>query len=209
MICRGCLNQKRRELILKMMGGQEEVKELEERVLQSILANQPVSHSPEDEDEVTGWADQLSDTIAKFGGSWRFILSFMSVMLVWIVFNSLAMLWKPFDPYPFILLNLALSCLAALQAPIIMMSQNRQEQRDRKRNINDYQVNLKAEFEIRQLHLKMDQLLYHQWQQLFALQELQVDMLEDLLEQATGKKAPELMDAKAPGDKPTAPESGT
>lgn len=182
-LCHNCLTQTRRELITKMLGDQEDVKQLEARVVQSIVDHQMVSVAPDDEHEATSWPDRLSDNIAKFGGSWRFILSFMCFMFCWIVLNSLSLLWKPFDPFPFILLNLALSCLAALQAPIIMMSQNRQETRDRRRNINDYQVNLKAELEIRQLHLKLDQLLYRQWQQLYTLQELQIDMLEELLEQ--------------------------
>ncbi len=184
-LCRDCLTQTRRELISRMIGEQQDVKELEAHVVQSIVDHQLVSVAPEDEAEAVSWPDRLSDNIAKFGGSWRFIVSFMVFMLIWICLNSLTLLWKPFDPYPFILLNLALSCLAALQAPVIMMSQNRQETRDRQRNINDYQVNLKAELEIRQLHLKLDQLLYRQWQQLYTLQELQIEMLEELLERET------------------------
>ena len=101
------------------------------------------------------WADGIAD----FGGSWAFLAAFGAFICLWIATNTLALLWRPFDPYPFILLNLLLSCLAAIQAPIIMMSQNRQEARDRLRAQHDYQVNLKAELEIRNLHDKIDRLL--------------------------------------------------
>jgi uncharacterized membrane protein len=100
--------------------------------------------------------------------------------LGWIAFNSIHLLLaKPVDPYPFILLNLMLSCLAAIQAPIIMMSQNRQEAKDRLRSEYDYRVNLKAELEIRQLHEKLDHLLTNQWQRMMDVQELQVELLEE------------------------------
>lgn len=179
-ICKVCLSKARHRLITKMLGRKAEVESLEERVIQSIVDHQLVSLPPDETEPEATWPDKLSDGIAKFGGSWRFILSFLSLMMCWIFINIL--LRRPFDPYPFILLNLALSCLAALQAPVIMMSQNRQETRDRSRSINDYQINLKAELEIRQLHLKLDQLLFYQWKQLYQLQELQVDLLEELLE---------------------------
>jgi uncharacterized membrane protein len=103
--------------------------------------------------------EKLSDKLAEFGGSWTFIGCFAFVMVTWISFNSIALLKGTFDPYPFILLNLVLSCLAAIQAPIIMMSQNRQEKKDRVRAESDYLVNVKAELEIRQLHSKLDMLL--------------------------------------------------
>ena len=105
---------------------------------------------------------------------------FAGFLVVWITINSVAVYWKPADPYPFILLNLLLSCLAAIQAPIIMMSQNRQEAKDRLRSQYDYQVNLKAELEIRQLHEKMDHLLSHQWERLAQIQGIQIDLLEEL-----------------------------
>src|SRR5205823_2265166 len=103
------------------------------------------------------------------------------MLVVWIVINSLAVLMRPFDPFPYILLNLILSCLAAIQAPIIMMSQNRLEARDRLRAEHDYRVNLKAELEIRHLHWKMDQLLTHQWRRLLEIQQIQTDLMEELL----------------------------
>jgi uncharacterized membrane protein len=106
-------------------------------------------------------------------------------ILCWMFINSYILISRPFDPYPFILLNLVLSCLAAIQAPIIMMSQNRQEARDRVRALNDYQVNLKAELEIRHLHQKIDHLMSHQWQRLVEIQGLQVDLLSELRGNAT------------------------
>ena len=118
----------------------------------------------------------------KVGGSWRFILIFAGVLLGWIVLNALVLLQRPFDPYPFILLNLVLSCLAAIQAPVIMMSQNRQEAKDRLRAENDYRVNLKAELEVRHVNAKMDLLLTHQWRRLMEIQQIQMDLMEELVE---------------------------
>lgn len=125
---------------------------------------------------------RLADKIAEFGGSWRFIMTFGAVIVVWIIINALFLASRAFDPYPFILLNLILSCLAALQAPVIMMSQNRVEARDRLRGENDYKVNLKAELEIRHLHEKMDHLLRRQWQRLLEIQQIQIELLENLSE---------------------------
>src|SRR5512143_3291024 len=116
------------------------------------------------------FGERLADRIAAFGGSWTFIIIFGAVLLVWITINSIALMSRPFDPYPYILLNMVLSCLAALQAPVIMMSQNRQEAKDRIRADHDYRVNLKAEIEIQQLHEKMDHYLVHQWQRLLDIQ---------------------------------------
>ena len=124
---------------------------------------------------------RTADHVASFGGSWMFIGSFALVLVVWISINTVSALWRPFDPYPYILLNLILSCLAALQAPIIMMSQNRMEARDRLRSENDYQVNLKAELEIRHLHEKLDVLLKHQWQKLLEIQQIQMDFMKELV----------------------------
>ncbi|MDX2503218.1 MAG: DUF1003 domain-containing protein, partial [Gammaproteobacteria bacterium] len=117
--------------------------------------------------------------------SWKFIVWAVAVLVIWIVFNSVMLLSKPFDPYPYILLNLVLSMLAAFQAPIIMMSQNRQEIRDRMRAENDYQVNLKAEMEIRVLNEKVDQLLHHEMRRFMQVQEIQMEMLNELHEKAT------------------------
>jgi hypothetical protein len=123
---------------------------------------------------------KLSDRLAQFGGSWKFILLFGILLFIWIVFNIFAIGLYKFDPYPFILMNLILSCIAALQAPIIMMSQNRQEEKDRKRNENDYLINLKTEMQIRSLHQKMDLLLEEQIKTLFETQEKQFKILKDI-----------------------------
>ena len=124
--------------------------------------------------------ERVADKIATFGGSWAFMGFFGAFLIIWIGMNATVIFWKPVDPYPFILLNLLLSCLAAIQAPIILMSQNRQEEKDRLRAQYDYQVNLKAELEIRQLHEKVDHLLSHQWERLAQIQEIQIDLLEEL-----------------------------
>ncbi len=124
----------------------------------------------------------ISDKVARFGGSWSFILIFTGILIVWILYNTLMLKQDRFDPYPFILMNLVLSCLAALQAPIIMMSQNRQEEKDRKRAENDYLVNLKAELEIRSLHKKIDVLLEEEVKQLFDSQVNHLKLLKQLSE---------------------------
>lgn len=126
------------------------------------------------------FGEQLSDQIAEFGGSWKFLISFGAVLLLWIVVNGVVLTTHAFDPYPFILLNLVLSCLAAVQAPIIMMSQNRAEARDRLRAENDYKVNLKAELEIRHLHEKLDHLLRRQYNRLFEIQQIQIELLQEI-----------------------------
>lgn len=126
---------------------------------------------------------KTADGIAKFGGSWPFIFIFIFILVTWIVLNTIAVFFQPFDKYPFILLNLALSCLAAIQAPIIMMSQNRQEDRDRQQAKNDYKVNLKAEIEINLLHEKVDYLITEQWQHLVEIQNVQLELLGELQEQ--------------------------
>lgn len=123
---------------------------------------------------------KISDKVALFGGSWKFIISFFIVLTIWIVFNVFAIGIYKFDPYPFILMNLILSCIAALQAPIIMMSQNRQEEKDRKRSENDYLINLKAEMQIRSLNQKIDILLEEQIKTLFETQEKQFELLKEI-----------------------------
>ncbi len=126
------------------------------------------------------FGEKLSDKVAQFGGSWKFIIIFCLILICWIIFNTQIMNNKSFDPYPYILLNLLLSCVAAIQAPIIMMSQNRQESKDRNRAMNDYMVNLKAEIEIRNLHDKMDISLIDQYKHLCDIQQKQIAMLEEL-----------------------------
>jgi len=124
--------------------------------------------------------ERMSDRLADFGGSWTFISLFTIVCVGWMAINTAVLMAKAFDPYPYILLNLVLSCLAAIQAPVILMSQNRQEAKDRLRSEHDYEINLKAEIEIRKLHEKMDHLLMHQWQRLLDIQQLQVNQMEEI-----------------------------
>lgn len=124
---------------------------------------------------------RISDKVARFGGSWMFIILFAVILLVWILFNVLVPSGEQFDPYPFILMNLVLSTIAALQAPIIMMSQNRQEEKDRKRAENDYMINLKAELEVRSLHQKIDLLQEEQIKTLYDIQLKQMEVLNTIL----------------------------
>ncbi len=133
-------------------------------------------------EEQFSFSDRLADAVARFGGSWRFILFFGAFVFLWGALNSWLLVNQPFDPYPYIFLNLLLSSLAAIQAPIIMMSQNRIEAKDRLRAENDYLVNLKAETEINELRAKIDTLAREQWQDLVRLQERQIEMLERLVE---------------------------
>lgn len=113
-------------------------------------------------------------------GRWRFIIVFAIILVLWIAINSTVLFWKPFDSYPFILLNLMLSCVAAIQAPVILMSQNREQVKNRLRSEYDYRVNLKAELQIWHLHEKIDHLLMNQWQRLLEIQEIQIDLMEEL-----------------------------
>ena len=154
--------------------------QLEKEVVDALHTNQTISDNIDQtiEERLT-FGQRLADKIASFGGSWTFILSFFGFLLTWIGIN-IYLLSHPFDAYPFILLNLILSCLAALQAPVIMMSQNRQEEKDRERSRHDYQVNLKAELEIRMLHEKIDHLILHQQQRLFEIQHIQIEMLKEI-----------------------------
>ena len=134
-------------------------------------------HPPKD---ILTRGQSISDKVARFGGSWSFIISFFAILLLWIVYNTIAATTHIFDPYPFILMNLILSCLAAIQAPIIMMSQNRKEEKDRQRSENDYLINLKAELEIRSLHEKIDLLLEEQIKILFDSQASQLAILKNI-----------------------------
>ncbi|MCA9791484.1 MAG: DUF1003 domain-containing protein [Candidatus Eremiobacteraeota bacterium] len=126
------------------------------------------------------FGEALADKVADFGGSWTFIMLFFAALMAWMLTNTLLLRQTAFDPYPYILLNLCLSCLASIQAPIIMMSQNRQEAKDRLRSEQDYVTNLKAELEIRSLTLKIDQLLTQQWQHLVEIQQIQTDILREM-----------------------------
>ena len=131
-------------------------------------------------DEVLTPGQSLADKVARFGGSWTFIIIFLMILAVWILFNVYAVQTAIFDPYPFILMNLVLSCIAALQAPVIMMSQNRQEEKDRQRAQNDYLINLKSEMEVRSLHQKVDLLVEEQINTLFEIQQKQIVLLKEI-----------------------------
>lgn len=177
------LNEYRRRYITQLIEQEVgEVSELEKDVINSIQTNKILSENiEEDINEPLTIGQKVADHIAAFGGSWTFIIIFFSFLFLWMAVNVWLMATRPFDPYPFILLNLILSCLAAIQAPIIMMSQNRQEDKDRRRSEHDYKVNLKAEIEIRLLHEKLDHLMVHQNKRLLEIQQLQSDYLEDIL----------------------------
>lgn len=180
-ICASDLNRFRAEHVKQVLAEERgEIAGLELQVVQSLKEHELIAHNMNREyDASLTFGELLADRIAEFGGSWGFILVFGVVMALWIGINSISLLSKPFDPYPFILLNLALSCLAAIQAPVIMMSQNRQESRDRLRAEHDYQINLKAELEIRNLHEKMDHLVHRQWEKLMEIQQIQMDLMEE------------------------------
>ncbi|MCR5862269.1 DUF1003 domain-containing protein [Flavobacterium sp. J372] len=158
-----------------------ELDEMEKKVVQSLKDNSLVADNPDDEDNTLTVGQRVADKVASFGGSWTFILSFLCFLLGWIGINVFLLMNKGFDPYPFILLNLILSCVAALQAPVIMMSQNRQGEKDREKAQNDYMVNLKSELEIRMLHEKIDHIILHQEQALLEIQRVQIDMMNDIL----------------------------
>jgi len=181
-VCLSDLNQFRMQYIQGLLESEKgELTTLDHEVIESLQRHETLASNVDAQFEKDlSLGDKMSDKLASFGGSWRFIMIFGTVLLVWIVINSVVLLKKPFDPYPFILLNLILSCLAAIQAPVIMMSQNRQEAKDRLRSQHDYQVNLKAELEIRQLHDKIDHLLSHQWERLVEIQQIQIDLLSEI-----------------------------
>ncbi len=177
------VNAARLEYVRTLLTGQlGELTKLDEEVIKSLHNHEIVSDLPDEEEEDSSatFGERLSDKIAEFGGSWTFIITFASVMAIWIFCNVVFLANKGFDPYPFILLNLLLSCLAAMQAPVIMMSQNRQEIRDRRRAESDYKVNLKAELEIRHLHEKIDYLLHQQATRLMEVQQIQLEAMQDV-----------------------------
>lgn len=159
--------------------------DLERRAWARILRRDAKPRNPnaEFEDQMT-FGQRVADRVATFGGSWPFIGIFLLMMLIWMIINTIT--HKPFDPYPFILLNLCLSCLAALQAPVIMMSQNRQAAKDRLMASSDYEVNLRTEMELSKLHIRFDELREKQWVELVEMQRRQIDLLERLLH---GRKA--------------------
>jgi uncharacterized membrane protein len=181
-ICRADLSVYRTKYVHSLLESEKgELSELENEVLDSLQKHELISSNIDEEFE-GDWTigERLADRVATFGGSWSFLIIFALFLCVWVALNSLVLFWRPVDPYPFIFLNLVLSCLAAVQAPIIMMSQNRQESKDRLRANHDYQVNLKAELEIRQIHEKLDHILSKQWERLVQIQEIQIEQLSEI-----------------------------
>lgn len=183
------LNKYRRHFMTSLISEEKgEMVMLDRSVMDAIKNNSILSENIHDEtDPPLTLGQRLADKIATFGGSWTFIIVFFSFIMIWMMVNIWVLATRPFDPFPFILLNLILSCLAAIQAPIIMMSQNRQEQKDRQRSEHDYKINLKAELEIKLLSEKIDHLLVHQSRKLLEIQELQTDYLEDLMKKINNK----------------------
>jgi uncharacterized membrane protein len=180
-----------RRLYLSSLIEQErgEIDAIDKDVINALKNNSILTDNIEDEIvERLTLGQKMADKIASFGGSWTFIITFFGFILLWLCVNIWLLAAKPFDPYPFILLNLILSCLASIQAPIIMMSQNRQEQKDRQRAEHDYKINLKAELEIKLLSEKIDHMFVNQNNKLLEIQEIQTDYLEDLMNELKKKQ---------------------
>jgi len=182
-VCFNCLRSLRsmhiEQLLMKERG---DLSKLEREVLDSIKQHEIYNKNMNKKFETSmTLGERLADKMAHFGGSWTFITTFAVILIVWMAINSFALV-NAFDPYPFILLNLVLSCLAAIQAPVIMMSQNRQAAKDRLVSDYEYSVNLKAELEIRQLHSKIDQFTKNQWERHLELQQMQLELSEELLQ---------------------------
>lgn len=175
------LSESRKQYIDELLHAElGELNDVEKMVAKSIRQKQLTISHRHKQAKPEGFGDKLADKVAAFGGSWNFIILFVSILVVWMIINAVVLHNKSFDPYPFILLNLILSCVAALQAPVIMMSQNRQEEKDRERAEHDYKVNLKAEVEIRMLHEKLDHILLHQNKRLLQIQEVQMEMMDSI-----------------------------
>ncbi len=156
-----------------------ELSKIDKEVVRSLIEQESLVKKLNTDIKGLTKGQRIADKVAEFGGSWSFIITFFIILFCWVLINTITLISKPYDPFPFILLNLILSCLAAIQAPIIMMSQNRKEDKDRQRAENDYKINLKAELEIRHLHDKLDHLTRDQWQRLLEIQEMQIDLLQE------------------------------
>ncbi len=187
-VCTDDLNRYRSLFVEDVLEREKgDLTELEDQVVRSLREHELLTQNLNLEfDRRLTLGERVADGVADFGGSWKFILIFGAVLLAWIAVNTLVLVARPFDPYPFILLNLVLSCLAAIQAPVIMMSQNRQEAKDRMRAEHDYRVNLKAELEIRHLNAKLDLLITSQWHQLLEIQEVQTELIQQVVASRTG-----------------------
>lgn len=159
-----------------------ELNQLEKTVLTSMKDKSTLTDKLDTDEKPLTFGQRIADKVADFGGSWTFIISFSFFLFLWIIVNFFWLANKGFDPYPFILLNLILSCIAAMQAPVIMMSQNRQEEKDRERAKNDYMVNLKSELEVRMLHEKIDHLIMSQQQEVLEVHKVQLEMMSEILQ---------------------------
>lgn len=181
-ICQNDLSKYRMQYVHSSLTSEKgEVTVLESELIKSMQQHELITKNIDKTlEQKWTFGERLADKIATFGGSWSFLICFAIFLAIWIIVNTVVMVARPADPYPFILLNLILSCIAAIQAPVIMMSQNRQETKDRLRSENDYQINLKAELEIQHLHEKLDHLLMHQWDRLAEIQEIQLDLLSEM-----------------------------
>ena len=172
---------KNKKYVLDLLKNEDaQLHKMHDIVEKAIKEETLITTTIEETEEERTYGEKLSDQVASFGGSWKFIIIFGLILTVWIIYNTTIMVNKSFDPYPYILLNLILSCIAAIQAPIIMMSQNRTEAKDRKRAINDYLINLKSEIEIRNLHEKVDLSVIDQYKHLCEIQQKQLELLESL-----------------------------
>lgn len=189
-ICRDDLNRYRARYVQGVLEAEKgDLSVIEAEVIESLREGEVLARNVDMQfEEKRTIGQRLADRLATFGGSWKFIIIFMSVLFGWIALNTLVLITRRFDPFPFILLNLILSCLAALQAPVIMMSQNRQEAKDRLRAQHDYQINLKAEIEIRSLHEKIDHLIFKQWQRLLEIQEIQTELMGELSDKLQARR---------------------
>lgn len=181
-ICMDDLNRFRADYLQKTIETEKgELTSLEEAVVKSLKEQELLASNVNISfGQKLTFGEMVADRVTDFGGSWQFIFMFMGVIFLWIVLNSLLLIIRPFDPYPYIFLNLVLSCMSAVQAPIILMSQNRQEARDRIRDEHNYRINLKAELEIRQLHEKLDHLLVKQLQRHTDTQKVLLDIMAEL-----------------------------
>src|SRR5881397_1581548 len=200
-ICPTCHEQFRAKKFLGYLEKEyAKISEMEQAVVTQIARRGRVSKLVQQEYEAAmTFGERIADRVAKFGGSWTFIMIFGGILLVWMAINTWVLVRRPFDPYPFILLNLVLSTLAALQAPVIMMSQNRQAHKDRMQANQDYEINLMAEIEIRDLHDKLDSLRFKQWHELWHIQKRQIELLEHLCERHANP------DVKMPAPTPYVP----
>ena len=194
------------EEMLKLEHG--ELTELDRQVAESLADHDTIVENIEEEfEETRTFGERVSDGLASFGGSWAFLISFFVVLVIWMAINVWLGEQNAFDAYPFILLNLVLSCIAAIQAPIIMMSQRRQETKDRLRAFNDYKVNLKAELEIRHIQEKLDYLLTKQWQRLSEMQQMQMELMQENLLQLRSKNQRKIVIKKKRSKKTTSKKS--